>query len=53
MGVASRSPPLIILATGLKKAYREVLSAIFPKSIHVLCLAHIVSLGSQCISEAP
>ena len=27
-----------------KKAYREVLSAVFPNSIHVLCLAHIVNL---------
>ena len=26
-----------------KKAYREVLSPLFPRSTHVLCLAHIVA----------
>ena len=30
-----------------KKAYRDVLSAIFPNSMHVLCLAHIVNLVAE------
>ena len=30
-----------------KKAYRDVLSAVFPHSIQVLCLAHIVNLASD------
>ena len=30
-----------------KKAYRAVLSAVFPKSTHVLCLAHIVNLAAE------
>ena len=31
-----------------KKAYRDVLSAVLPHSIQVLCLAHII--GIRCIS---
>ena len=30
-----------------RKAYREVLSAVVPNSVHVLCLAHIVNLVAQ------
>ena len=30
-----------------KKAYREFLSAVFPHSIQVLCLAHIVNLAAE------
>ena len=30
-----------------KKAYNDVLSAIFPNSVHVLCLAHIVNLVAE------
>ena len=30
-----------------KKAYREILSPLFPKSTYVLCLAHIVNLASE------
>ena len=30
-----------------KKAYRDVLSAVFPNSVHVLCLAHIVNLVAE------
>ena len=29
------------------KAYREVLSPVFPKSTHILCLAHVVNLGAE------
>ena len=29
------------------KAYREVLSIIFPKSLHVRCMAHIVNFSSR------
>ena len=30
-----------------KKAYREFLSAVYPKSVHILCLAHIVNLSAE------
>ena len=30
-----------------KKAYKDVLSAVFPDSIHVLCITHIVNLASE------
>ena len=30
-----------------KKAYREILSVVFSKSVHVRCLAHIVNLVSE------
>ena len=30
-----------------KKAYRDILSVVFPKSTHVLCLAHIVNLAAE------
>ena len=30
-----------------KKAYRDVLSAVYPNSLHVLCIAHIVNLVSE------
>ena len=30
-----------------KKAYRDVLSVVYPKSLHVLCIAHIVNLASE------
>ena len=30
-----------------KKAYRDVLSAIYPNSVHILCLAHIVNLAAE------
>ena len=30
-----------------KKAYRDVLSAVYPNSVHVLCLAHIVNLAAE------
>ena len=33
-----------------KKAHREVLSAVLPNSVHVLCLAHIVDLASRGIA---
>ena len=29
------------------KAYREVLSVVFPKSLHVRCMAHIVNLAAE------
>ena len=35
-----------------KKAYREVLSPLFPKSTHVLCLAHIVNLASEVFQKS-
>ena len=34
-----------------KKAYREVLSAVFPQSTHILCLAHIVNLAADIITQ--
>ena len=30
-----------------KKAYKDVLSAVYPDSIHVLCIAHTVNLASE------
>ena len=30
-----------------KKAYRDVLSAVYPNSVHVLCTTHIVNLASE------
>ena len=30
-----------------KKAYRDVLTVVFPKSTHILCLAHIVNLAAE------
>ena len=32
-----------------KKAYNDVLSAIFPNSMHVLCIAHIVNLVAEVV----
>ena len=32
-----------------KKAFKDVLSAVYPKSVHVLCLAHIVNLSAEVI----
>ena len=32
-----------------KKTYREVLLAVYPKSVHILCLAHIVNLSAEII----
>ena len=34
-----------------KKAVREVLSAVLPNSIHVLCLAHIVNLAADIFQK--
>ena len=34
-----------------KKAYREVLSPLFPRSTHVLCLAHIVNLAADVFQK--
>ena len=34
-----------------KKAFRDVLSAIFPNAIHVRCLAHIVNLASEVFRQ--
>lgn len=34
-----------------KKAYREVLSAVFPQSTHVLCLAHVVNLAAEVFQK--
>ena len=34
-------------ASYCKKAYRDVLSAAYPKSAHILCLAHIVNLAAE------
>ena len=36
-----------------KKAFRDVLSAVFPNSIHVRCLAHIVNLASELFRSIP
>ena len=30
-----------------KKAYRDVLSVVFTKSTHILCLAHVVNLAAE------
>ena len=30
-----------------KKAVRDVLSAVLPNSLHILCLAHIVNLATD------
>lgn len=30
-----------------KKAYRKIPSVVFPRSVHVLCLAHIVNLAAE------
>ena len=30
-----------------KKAYRDVLSVVYPKSLHIPCIAHIVNLASE------
>ena len=29
------------------KAYKDVLSTVYPKSVHVLCLTHIVNLVAE------
>ena len=34
-----------------KKAYREVLSPLFPRSTHLLCLAHIVNLATDVFQK--
>ena len=34
-----------------KKAYNDVLSAVFPNSFHVLCLAHIVNLAADVFQK--
>ncbi|XP_072178106.1 uncharacterized protein [Diadema setosum] len=34
-----------------KKAAREVLQPLFPKSIHVPCLAHIINLGAEAFQH--
>ena len=34
-------------ASYCKKAYQNVLSAVYPNSLHVLCIAHIVNLVSE------
>ena len=34
-----------------KKAYRDILSAVFPNSTHVLCLAHIVNLAADVFQK--
>ena len=36
-----------------KKAYREVLSAVFPQSTHILCVAHIVNLAAEIFHNFP
>ena len=36
-----------------KKAHREVLSAVFTDSVHVLCLAHIVNLAGDIFQKWP
>ena len=36
-----------------KKAYRDVLSAVYPNSLHVLCIAHIVNLVSEVYHHHP
>ena len=36
-----------------KKAYRDVLSAVFSNSLHVLCLAHIVNLTAEVFHHYP
>ena len=36
-----------------KKAYREVLSAVFAQSTHILCLAHIVNLAAEIFHHFP
>ena len=40
-------------ATYCKKAYREVLSVVFPQSTHILCLAHIVNLAAEIFHHFP
>ena len=35
-----------------KKAYRDVLSAVFPKSLHVLCMAHIINLAGEMFTNS-
>ena len=34
-----------------KKAYREVLSPLFPHCTHVLCLAHVVNLAAEVFEK--
>lgn len=36
-----------------RKAYREVLSAVFPKAVHVRCMAHIVNLVAEIFHHHP
>lgn len=36
-----------------KKAFREVLSAVFPNAIHVLCLAHVLNLAGDVFVSWP
>ena len=40
-----------VSAAYCKMAYREVLSAVFPNSVHVLCLAHIVDLAAEVLQH--
>ena len=35
------------IATYCMKAFKDVLSAVYPKSVHILCLAHIVNLSAE------
>ena len=32
-----------------KKAYRDVLSVVYPNSLHILCIAHIMNLASEVL----
>lgn len=34
-------------ASYCKKVYRDVLSVVYPNSLHVLCIAHIINLVSE------
>ena len=36
-----------------KKAYNRVLSPVFPNSLHVLCIAHIVNLSAEIFQKSP
>ena len=38
-------------ASYCKKAYRDVLSSVYPKSVHILCLAHIVNLAAEIFNN--
>ena len=36
-----------------EQAYRDILSAVFPHSTHVLCLVHIVNLAAEVCHHSP